>query len=743
MPKRKMPSADTNGEIRANGEVKSAKYGENMTNGILKAETKPSAPSKGPSQDDLQLVLQSFRLMVADLCQQFNMGHPGSAIGMAAIGVALFKYVMRYAPHQTQWFNRDRFLLSNGHACLFQYMNLYLTGYKAMTWEQLKSYHSERPDSLCPGHPEIEHEGIELTTGPLGQGIANAVGLAMATKHLAATYNRPGYDVVSNQTYCIVGDACLQEGVGCEAFSYAGHLKLTNLTVLYDNNQISCDGSVDLTNTEDVNKKMEACGWEVIDVEDGVNDVEAIVAALEKGRDPNREKPLFINIRTIIGVGSAVAGQAVSHGAPLGSDNVIEMKKAYGWDTEKKFYIPDTVKDFYKDLPARGDRWVQEWQDLMSRYKQEHPDLGEELQARIDGKLPADWTKLIPKEFPTEDTPSRKSNNYVMKDALNQIKTFMVGTADLTPSVNLTYKDYEIFNPPSLKPISGKPGSYKGRYIHYGIREHVMASIANGLAAFNPQTIIPITSSFFMFYLYAAPGVRMGALQGLQVIHVSTHDSIGAGEDGPTHQPVELAALYRAMPKMHYIRPADSEEVAGAWEAAVGYKTGPSMISVSRHALPQTGLTNRNEVSKGAYVIVEEEKADVTLMSVGAELHFAVKTAKQLGEAGVKARVVSFPSHALFREQSKEYQRSVLRRNENIPSVVIEPYVSLGWERYADAGLNMRSYGHSLPGKYIYDYFGYNVESMSKKIQGFVKDWKDGTIGRGEFTELLDPPAAH
>ncbi|KAJ8605042.1 hypothetical protein MRB53_041554 [Persea americana] len=739
-----MAEVQTFGHAQTNGHVKSTAYGENVANGVIKATKIATAPG-AESKEDVQLVLKTFRLMVGDLCQQFNMGHPGSAMGMAALGVALWKYTMRYAPHTPNWFNRDRFVLSNGHACLFQYLNLYFSGYKSMTWEQLLSYHSERPDSLCPGHPEIEHDGVELTTGPLGQGIANAVGLAIATKHLAATYNKPGYDVVSNHTWCIIGDACLQEGVGCEAISYAGHLQLNNLTVLYDNNQISCDGSVDLTNTENINSKVRACGWEVIDVMDGVNDVEGIVAAMSKARDPNRTKPLFVNIRSIIGVGSAVAGQAQSHGAPLGVDNVATMKRAYGFDENEKFVVPEQVRKFYSDIPARGEQLVQEWHDLVAKYKQEYPELGEEFQGRVEGRLPSDWTKHIPSSFPAQDTPTRKSNNLVMKDILEQIKTFMVGTADLTPSVNLTYKDYEVFNPPTLKPTSGKVGSYAGRYIHYGIREHVMAAIANGLAAFNPQTIIPITSTFFMFYLYAAPAVRMGALQHLQVIHVATHDSIGAGEDGPTHQPVELAALYRAMPNMHYIRPADSEEVAGAWEAAVNYKTGPTMISVSRHALPQLGITKRSGVSKGAYVIKEEEKADVTLISVGAELHFAVKLAEDLAKADppVKARVVSFPSFVLFKEQSKEYQRSVLRRHEGIPAVAIEPYVSLGWERFADAGLHMSSYGHSLPGKYIYNYFGFSIENMALKIRSFVSDFKSGVVGRGEYVELLQKPAGH
>lgn len=608
-----------------------------------------------------------------------------------------------------------------------------------MTWEQLLSYHSERPDSLCPGHPEIEHEGIELTTGPLGQGIANAVGLAMASKHLAATFNRPGFEVVNNHTWCMVGDACLQEGVGCEAFSYAGHLKLGNLTVIYDNNQISCDGSVDLTNTEDVNKKMEACGWEIIDVEDGVNDVEAIVNALEKGRAPNREKPLFINIRTIIGVGSAVAGKAVAHGVPLGADNITEMKKVYGWDTEITFHIPQKVKDFYADIPKRGDEYVKQWNHLLAAYSKEHPDLSRTFKDRMAGKLPDNWESMIPSTFPTDVTPTRKSNNLVVSKILAECPTFMVGTADLTPSVNLTYMDYEIFNPPDLKPISGAQGSYKGRYIHFGIREHVMAAIANGLAAYSPRTIIPITSSFFMFYLYAAPAVRMGALQKLKVIHVATHDSIGAGEDGPTHQPVELAALYRAMPNMQYIRPGDSEEVAGAWKTAINYTDGPSMISVSRQALPQlTGITKRDSICKGAYVLREEKDAQVTLISVGAELSFAVAVADALAKSSpaIKARVVSFPSHALFRQQSLAYQRETLRRNEGMPAVVIEPYVSLGWERWADAGVNMKGFGHSLPGKYIYDHFGFGTDTMTKKIQQFLGEWKNGDVGRGEYVEL-------
>ncbi|KAI9655709.1 MAG: hypothetical protein M1821_005144 [Bathelium mastoideum] len=606
-----------------------------------------------------------------------------------------------------------------------------------MTWEQLKSYHSERPDSLCPGHPEIEHEGIELTTGPLGQGIANAVGLAMATKHLAATYNRPGYDVVSNHTWCMVGDACLQEGVGCEAISYAGHLKLNNLTVVYDNNQVTCDGTVDLTNTEDVNAKMRACGWDVIDVEDGVNDVEAIVTALAFGTDPSRTRPLFINVRTIIGVGSAVAGQAVAHGVPFGTQNVADMKKAYGWDAEKHFFIPDRVRQFYQDIPARGDKWVQEWAHLMTAYRKAHPELATELQERIEGRIAENFDELIPKSFPTSPTPTRKSNNLVFGPIIDKINTFMVGTADLTPSVNLGYPSRVDFQPPTLKTTSGPNGDYTGRYIHFGIREHAMASISNGLAAFAPRAILPVTSSFFMFYIYAAPGVRMGSLQHLQVIHVATHDSIGAGEDGPTHQPIELAAMFRAMPNMLYIRPADSEEVAGAWIEAIKASGTPSIISTSRHAVPQTGVTRRSEVAKGAYVVREVSDSHVTLLGVGAELSFALNVASHLSEhCGIRARVVSFPCQRLFEAQSRDYRRSVLKRHQGIPAVIIEPYAATSWERYADAGICMKTYGHSLPGKYIYQHFGYDTETMSKKVESFWQSWKSKEVVMGEFVDL-------
>ena len=443
-------------------------------------------------------------------------------MGMAAIGVALWSYKLRYSPRRPSWFARDRFVLSNGHCCLFQYVFLHLTGYEAMTWEMLRSYHSVLPDSLCPGHPEVEIDGVEVTTGPLGQGVANAVGLAAAAEHLAATYNRPGYPVVDNMTYCMVGDACLQEGVGLEAISLAGHWRLRRLVVIYDNNQITCDGSVDLCNTEDVNTKMAACGWDVVNIEDGCYDVTGIVAALEQARNKKGDRPTFINVRTVIGVGSQVQGKAVAHGAAFGPEDVKHIKKTFGMDPEQHFALPEKAKSFFEHKPEEGRRLEAQYDHLLQEYGRAHPELAEEFRKRRQGELTGDPLEFIPEKeaLPTHPFPCRKSAGLVLNPLAQNINSFMVGTADLSPSVAMIWKDKKDFQHPGLRTDCGIDGDYSGRYIHWGVREHAMASVSNGLSAFSPGTILPVTSSFFMFYIYAAPGVRMGALQQFQV---STH----------------------------------------------------------------------------------------------------------------------------------------------------------------------------------------------------------------------------
>lgn len=452
-------------------------------------------------------------------------------MGMAAIGVALYKYVMKFSPKNGDYFNRDRFVLSNGHACLWQYLFMHLVGVESMTTDQLKSYHSSRYDSICPGHPEIENEGVEVTTGPLGQGVANAVGLAIASKQLAATYNREGHEVVNNMTWCMIGDACLQEGVGLESVSLAAHWKLNNLCIIYDNNNITCDGTADVANAgENMNAKMRATGWNVLDILDGHSNVSSIVHALLEAR--NSDKPTFINIRTIIGIGSGKAGTPATHGAALGLDDIVNIKKSYGLNPEEHYSLPNEMYTFFEDVATRGKQLEADWSSTVSAYEKAYPELAAEFKLRVAGKMPQDWTKFIPKkeDFPKEPTATRKSAGLVGNPLGENMKNFLVGTADLTPSCNVAYSKKVDFQNPELKTACGLDGNYSGRYLHYGIREHAMSGISNGLCAFNKGTFLPITSTFFMFYLYAAPSVRMAALQGLQQIHIATHGKLYAFE---------------------------------------------------------------------------------------------------------------------------------------------------------------------------------------------------------------------
>ncbi|OJJ33568.1 hypothetical protein ASPWEDRAFT_160426 [Aspergillus wentii DTO 134E9] len=694
------------------------------------------------SPEKHQRVMDVFRAFIADICQQYGEGHAGSPMGMAAIGIALYKYVMKYSPHNCDYFNRDRLVLSNGHACLWQYLFMHLVGVRSMTLDQLKSYHSTRTDSVCPGHPEIEHEGIEVTTGPLGQGLANAVGLAMATKNLAATYNKPGNEVVNNMTWCMVGDACLQEGVGLEALSLAGHWKLNNLCVIFDNNSVTCDGSADMANTEDINTKMRATGFNVVDVYNGDSDVAAVAHALVAARSSN--KPTFLNIRTTIGFGASKAGTADVHGAALGVDEVARLKSSVGLNPEDHFHIPQDVYDFFRDIPSRGEVHEAAWQAALVKYQETYPVLAAEFALRVAGKMPQDWRQCIPRkeEQPTASTASRKSAGVVTNALAQNINTFLVGTADLTPSCNVVYKNKVDFQSPELQTACGLNGNYSGRYIHYGIREHAMCAISNGLAAFNKGTFIPMTSTYFVFHLYAAAAVRMAALQGLQQIHIATHDSIGVGENGPTHQPIAVAALWRAMPNLLYIRPCDAEEVAGAYMAAIQATETPTVISLSRQSLPQyPQYSSREGAMKGAYVFVEAAEGgdfDVTLIGVGSEMGFAMQTRELLLQDGIRARVVSFPCTRLFEQQSREYKQSVLQPRAGKPTVVIEAYPANGWERYADASVSMNSFGKSLPSKETYEHFGFAPEMIAPKVKDLVEEVRRDGIGilRGDFRDF-------
>lgn len=493
-------------------------------------------------------------------------------MGMAAIGVSLWKYIMKYSPNNPNYFNRDRFVLSNGHTCLFQYTFLHLTGYKHMTFDQLKTYHSARYDSFCPGHPEIEHEGIEVTTGPLGQGIANAVGLAMATKHLAAVYNKPGYELVNNMTWCMIGDACLQEGVSMESIQLAGHWKLNNLAVIYDNNQITCDGSVDLCNTEDINAKMRACGWDVLEIIDGCYDVAGLVKALLQARG-STEKPTFINVHTIIGVGSDIASDARAHGAAFGTEGVRTIKKSFGMNPDETLAVDDAVYAFFREMPSRGEKLEEDWAALLKGYARDHPELHEEFQKRIAGEFTADWRSLIPSKevLPTVPTASRKSAGIVCNPLAAALKNFMVGTADLSPSVNMMWQDKVDFQNPGLKTACDINGDYTGRYIHWGIREHAMASVSNGLAAFNKGTILPITSSFFMFYIVSSRYWPQSTAAANLMIFFSSVCSSGCSHGCPPRPPSHS----HSNPRLHW-----------NWRRRPNPPAHRPCKSVSRHAEP-------------------------------------------------------------------------------------------------------------------------------------------------------------
>lgn len=688
------------------------------------------------------LSIKTIRCLVADLVQQYNGGHPGSAMGMAAIGVALWKYILKYDPKNPDWFNRDRFVLSNGHTCLFQYIFLHLVGYESFTMNQLKMYHAPEA-SQCAGHPEIEFEGIEVTTGPLGQGIANAVGLAIASKNLAANYNKPELDLIDNTIFCMVGDACIQEGVGLEAISLAGHLGLDNLVVIYDNNQITCDGSVDLTNSEDVNAKFEAQNWQVLTVEDGTFDLKSILAAIEKSK-LIKGSPVLINIRTTIGVDTNVANDAKAHGAAYGAEETKKLKSNYGFDPDKFMEVPEEVYNFFRDGEegsiAKGIYHRRQWESKLRAYGNKYPDLYKEITSRINGVLPDDWKDSLPTSLPTDATASRKASGLVFTPLAAKYPQFLVGTADLSPSVNLLWPYKKDFQNPRVKTACGINGDYSGRYLHYGIREHAMCAISNGISAYSKGTFIPITSSFFMFYLYSAPAVRMGALQNLQVIHVATHDSIGTGEDGPTHQPIALASFYRSLPNCLYVRPADNEEVAGAWELAIKTNDKPTVISLSRQELKQyPSLTDRRKVKFGAYVLKDFTSSDgqkLQIISVGAETQFAIEAAERLIQLNFNVKIISFPCQRLFQKQLKSYRRSVLDRQ--IITVAVEAYASNGWERYANAGFHLNEFGISLPGKNAYEHFGFTGANIADKIQKYLSDLQNDELMMFEYHELND-----
>ncbi|KAL7422477.1 Transketolase [Cryptotrichosporon argae] len=675
------------------------------------------------TQDD-QHAVNTIRVLAADVVAKANSGHPGAPMGMAPVAHVLFSKFLRYNPKNSKWFNRDRFVLSNGHACALQYILLHLAGYK-VSMDDLKAF--RQIDSITPGHPEVGvTDGIEVTTGPLGQGISNAVGLAMAQAHLGAAYNKDGFPLVTNKTYAFLGDGCLQEGVASEACSLAGHLQLGNLIAIYDDNKITIDGDTAVSFTEDVEMRFRSYGWDVKHVEGGDSDLEAIYAAIKEARD-NATKPTIINLKTTIGFGSLKAGGHDVHGAPLKADDIAQLKKKFGFDPEKKFDVPQTVYDLYHAKGAEGAKEEAEWEKTLAAYTEKYAQEGAELKRRIAGELPEGWEQVLPTFTPSDPAiASRKLSETIINKISGVLPEFFGGSADLTGSNLTRWKDAVDFQPPSTN-----LGNYAGRYVRYGVREHGMTAIANGLAAYGG--IIPFTATFLNFVSYAAGAVRLSALSHLRVLNIATHDSIGLGEDGPTHQPVETAAWLRAVPNLQFWRPADGNETSAAYLVALKSAHTPSVFALSRQNLPQLAGSTIEKAARGGYVLEEVENPDVQIVSTGSEVGLCVAAAKKLQDKGLKVRLVSLPCTQVFEGQDRAYKLSVLP--SGAPILSVEAYSTFGWGSYSHDHFGLKAWGASGPYDKVYEKFEITPDGIAQRAEKVANFYKKR--GQPVFSPLI------
>ncbi|WP_026574991.1 transketolase [Bacillus sp. UNC438CL73TsuS30] len=659
------------------------------------------------------LSVTSIRTLSIDAIEKANSGHPGMPMGAAPMTYTLWTRFMNHNPKNPQWFNRDRFVLSAGHGSALLYSMLHLSGYN-VTMDDLKQF--RQWGSKTPGHPEYGHtEGIEATTGPLGQGIAMAVGMAMAERHVASVYNKDKYELVNHYTYSICGDGDLMEGVSAEAASLAGHLKLGRLVVLYDSNDISLDGDLDKSFSESVKERFQAYGWQYIRVEDG-NNLEEISKALEEARS-DLDRPTMIEVKTVIGYGSPNrAGTSGVHGAPLGAAELKLTKEAYKWTFEEDFHVPQEVyENFQKLIVENGEKKEKEWNDLFEQYKKEYPELGSQLEKALNHELPEGWDKDIPVYQEGKSLASRASSSEVLNGIAKNLPILIGGSADLAGSNKTLIKGSNDF----------MPDSYEGRNIWFGVREFAMGAAMNGIALHGGVKVFGGT--FFVFSDYLRPSIRLAALMGLPVTYVFTHDSIAVGEDGPTHEPIEQIAALRAMPNLSLIRPADGNETAAAWKLAVESTNKPTALVLTRQDLPTIKGTDVNAyegVSKGAYVISasEKETPDALLLATGSEVGLAVEAQKALAGEGVQVSVVSMPSWDRFEAQSKEYKDSVLPKNVK-KRLGIEVGASLGWHKYVgDEGdvLAIDKFGASAPGEKIMEEYGFTVNNVVTRLKALL-----------------------
>jgi transketolase len=664
-----------------------------------------------PSHEDKaaldQLSIDTLRLLAVDAVQKANSGHPGAPLGCAPIAYLLYHKLMKHNPENWKWADRDRFILSNGHASALLYGTLFLAGYK-VTIDDLKSF--RQWESITPGHPEYgDTEGVEVTTGPLGQGIAMSVGMAIAEKHLGAIYNKPGFEIVNHHTYTLCGDGDLMEGISHEAAALAGTLKLGKLIWIYDDNLISLDGPTELSYNDDVMERFKAYHWHTQRVADG-NDLAGIEAAIENAKSET-ERPSIIAVRTIIGYGSPKAGTNKVHGEAMGAEAVAATKKFFGFPEDKSFYVPDEALANWRKAVDRGAAFEAKWNKEFEGYKSANPELAAEFERTQKDVRKAGWIDKIPTYPAGKPQATRNAGGAVMNAIANVVPELFGGAADLTSSTKTIFKPGESFH---VDPT--------GRNVFFGVREFGMCAAVNGMAAHGG--LIPFGSTFFTFSDYCKPAIRLAALMKIRSLFVFTHDSIGLGEDGPTHQPVEQLMMLRAIPDLTDFRPADANETAACWRLALERK-GPSFFALSRQDLPvidPTKVDVYGSVSKGAYVLADAENPQVVLIGTGSEVSAAEEAAKLLAGEGIRVRVVSMPSWKIFEEQSAEYKASVLPAS--VPKLAVEAGASLGWWKYVgfDGGVvGLDRFGASAPGPLVLEKLGFGAANIAARAKKLVK----------------------
>ncbi|SES28213.1 transketolase [Salipaludibacillus aurantiacus] len=660
------------------------------------------------------LSINTIRTLSIDAIEKANSGHPGLPMGAAPMAYELWTKHMNHNPANPAWFNRDRFVLSAGHGSMLLYSLLHLSGYD-LSMEEIKNF--RQWDSQTPGHPEFGHTaGVEATTGPLGQGIAMAVGMAMAERHLAATYNKVGYELINHFTYSICGDGDLMEGVSAEAASLAGHLKLGRLVVFYDSNDISLDGDLNRSFSESVENRFKAYGWQVIRVEDG-NNSDEINEAIEEAKN-NQDQPTLIEVKTTIGYGSPnLSGTSGVHGAPLGKEETKLTKEAYKWPFEEEFFVPDDVYSHFKSLVVEaGLRKEKDWNHLYAAYKEEYPELAKQLDYSINSELPERWADELPSYETGTSLASRASSGETINAIAKSVPQLFGGSADLAGSNKTTIKDAGDFF----------PSDYSGRNIWFGVREFAMGAALNGMALHGG--IKAFGGTFFVFSDYLRPAIRLAALMNLPVTYVFTHDSVAVGEDGPTHQPIEQLASLRGLPNMSVIRPADGNETVAAWRLAMESADTPTALILSRQNLPTIAGTKEHAyegVRKGAYVVSKAETGEpqALLLASGSEVQLALEAQRELAKENISVSVISFPSWHLFESQSMEYKKSILPSNVKA-RLAIEMGSSLGWERYTgDYGevLGINRFGASGAASKVLEAYGFTVDNVVSKVKKLIK----------------------